>query len=131
MTDAHGIIFAQNTSPRLKELTHRRTTASVPFGGRYRIIDFMLSSLVNAGVTDVGVIVQDNYQSLLDHLGSGRDWDLAETGGLSCSPFWLRRVGRCSVREAGSSARGGGEYLNAFVSLRDPCRRGYHREPAA
>lgn len=87
MIDAQGILFAHTSSTRLKELTRNRTIASIPFGGRYRIIDFMLSSMVNAGVPDVGVIVQDNYQSLLDHLGSGRDWDLSrKRGGLRLLP---------------------------------------------
>ena len=61
--------------------------ASVPFAGRYRLIDFILSSMVNAGMTDVGVAIQGNYQSLLDHLGSGKDWDLSRKhGGLRLLP---------------------------------------------
>ena len=52
---------------------------SLPYGGRYRLIDFALSNLVNAGVTTVGIITKNNYQSLLDHLGSGKDWDMART----------------------------------------------------
>lgn len=87
MKDMHGIIFAYSSHIRLKELTERRTAASVPFGGRYRMIDFMLSNMVNAGINDVGVIMHDTYQSLLDHLGSGKDWDLArKRGGLRLLP---------------------------------------------
>ncbi|MCL2083121.1 MAG: glucose-1-phosphate adenylyltransferase subunit GlgD [Oscillospiraceae bacterium] len=86
MKGLHGILFAYS-EPRLKELTEHRTASSLPFGGRYRVIDFMLSSLVNAGVTDVGVIVRENYQSLLDHLESGRNWDLSrKRGGLRFLP---------------------------------------------
>ncbi len=94
MNDLHGLIFAYNTNTRLKELTEHRTVSSIPFGGRYRIIDFMLSNMVNAGVTDVGVIMRDSYQSLLDHLGSGKDWDLArKRGGLRLlPPFGLPSV---------------------------------------
>lgn len=87
MNNLHGIVFAYRPTPDLRELTAMRTISSLPFGGRYRIIDFMLSNLVNAGVTDVGVILHENYQSLLDHLGSGKDWDLSRKhGGLRILP---------------------------------------------
>ena len=87
MNNLHGILFAYRTTPELKDLTLHRTLASLPFGARYRVIDFMLSSLVNAGVTDVGVIMHESYQSLLDHLGSGKDFDLARrSGGLKLLP---------------------------------------------
>ncbi len=87
MKSIHGILFAYSSSNQLKELTEHRTVSSVPFGGRYRIIDFMLSNLVNAGVTDVGIIVRENYQSLLDHIESGRSWDLSrKRGGLRFFP---------------------------------------------
>ena len=66
MKDFHGIIFAYNTFPELRELVKSRTAASLPFCGRYRLIDFPLSSMRNAGILDVGVIVQRDYQSLLD-----------------------------------------------------------------
>ena len=80
---AAGIIFANLNNKNIPELTAVRTQASVPFGGRYRLIDFVLSGMVNAGITDVNVITSYNYQSLVDHLGSGKDWDLARrTGGL-------------------------------------------------
>ena len=72
-----GLVFANMQDEYIGELTHRRTTASVPFGGRYRLIDFTLSNMVNAGIRDIGVITKNNYHSLMDHLGSGRDWDLA------------------------------------------------------
>jgi len=87
MQDLHGILFAYTSGEQLRELTEHRTESSVPFGGRYRVVDFMLSNLVNAGVRDVGVIMQENYQSLLDHLGSGKDWDLSrKRGGLRLLP---------------------------------------------
>ena len=87
MNDLHGILFAYSSGEQLGELTEHRTASSVPFGGRYRVVDFMLSNLVNAGVRDVGVIMQENYQSLLDHLGSGKDWDLSrKRGGLRLLP---------------------------------------------
>ncbi len=87
MNDMHGIIFAYSTSVRLKELTEHRAISSMPFGGRYRLIDFMLSNMVNADITDVGIIMQENYQSMLDHVGSGKDWDLSrKRGGLRLLP---------------------------------------------
>ena len=83
----HGIIFSYEKRSGLRELTESRMPASVPFAGRYRLIDFILSSMVNAGITDVGVAIQGNYQSLLDHLGSGKDWDLSrKRGGLRLLP---------------------------------------------
>ena len=79
--NAMGIIFANMHDSVIPELTDHRTMASVPFAGRYRLIDFVLSGMTQAGVQNVGVIVKSNYQSLLDHLGSGREWDLARKRG--------------------------------------------------
>lgn len=87
MRDYHGIIFAYSAAPELRELVEARTAASLPFCGRYRLIDFSLSSLRNAGILDVGVIMQRDYQSLLDHIGSGKAWDMSrKTGGLRMLP---------------------------------------------
>ena len=72
-----GILFANVHDERVRELTEHRTLASVPVGGRYRLIDFPLSNMVNAGINKVGVITGNNYQSLMDHLGSGKSWDLS------------------------------------------------------
>lgn len=82
-----GLIFANMHDETVVDLTKHRTMGSVLFGGRYRLIDFPLSNMVNSGVTEVGVITKSNYQSLLDHLGSGREWDLArKKGGLHLLP---------------------------------------------
>ena len=87
MNDLHSIIFAYRATPDLRELSAQRNTCSIPYGGRYRVIDFMLSNMVNANVSDAGLIVHANYQSLLDHLGSGKDWDLSRKhGGLRILP---------------------------------------------
>jgi len=87
MKDFHGLIFAYYTDARLRELVSMRTAASLPFCGRYRVIDFSLSAMRNAGIVDVGVIMQRDYQSLLDHLGGGKAWDMARrTGGLRMLP---------------------------------------------
>ena len=71
-----GIIYTGESNMQLRDLTYSRSTAAVPFGGRYRCIDFMLSAMVNTGITNVGLINQKNYHSLMDHLGSGKEWDL-------------------------------------------------------
>lgn len=87
MKDFHGIIFAYSAAPALRELVGARTAASLPFCGRYRLIDFALSSMRNAGILDVGVIMQRDYQSLLDHIGSGKAWDMSRrVGGLRMLP---------------------------------------------
>ena len=84
---AVGVIFSNIHDENIPELSRQRTMGSLPYGGRYRLIDFALSNLVNAGVTTVGIITKNNYQSLLDHLGSGKDWDLARKyGGLVLLP---------------------------------------------
>ena len=82
-----GIIFSNVHDSNIPELTRLRTTASVPYGCRYRFIDFTLSNMVNSGVTSVGIITQANYQSLVDHIGTGKDWDLASrAGGIKLIP---------------------------------------------
>ena len=87
MNGMHGIIFSYGKENGLRELIENRVHGSIPFGGDYRIIDFILSSMVNAGVTDVGVIMHGKCQSLLDHLGSGKSWDLSRNfGGLTLLP---------------------------------------------
>lgn len=84
---ATGIIFSNIYDGKMGELTKKRATASMPFGGRYRIIDFMLSGLVNSGISSVGVLTKYNYRSLLDHLGSGSEWNLNRlNGGLFILP---------------------------------------------
>ncbi len=78
---ASGIIFSNIHDSNLPELTRRRTVASVPYGCRYRFIDFALSNMVNSNIYDISVITHYNYQSLMDHIGAGKDWDLARRGG--------------------------------------------------
>ena len=75
--DVIGILFAYVHEERVRELTTQRVMASIPFGGRYRLVDFALSNMVNSGINKVGVITEENYQSLMDHLGSGKAWDLS------------------------------------------------------
>ncbi|MBQ9709413.1 MAG: glucose-1-phosphate adenylyltransferase subunit GlgD [Clostridia bacterium] len=87
MSNTLGIIFSNIHDGDVPELTAKRTLGSIPFGGRYRLVDFALSNMVNSDVTKVGVITKSNYQSLMDHIGSGKDWDLARRhGGLHLLP---------------------------------------------
>ncbi len=78
---ACGIIFSNIHDDNVPELARIRTLGSIPFGGRYRLIDFPLSNMVNSGIDTVGIITKSNYQSLMDHVGSGKDWDLARKDG--------------------------------------------------
>lgn len=87
MGNVLGLVFANLHDTTLGDMTKNRTMGSVMFGGRYRLIDFPLSNMVNSGISEVGVITKSNYQSLLDHLGSAREWDLArKKGGLYILP---------------------------------------------
>ena len=84
---ALGVIFSNSEAESLYEITRRRTTGSIPFGGRYRLIDFALSNMVSARISNVAVLTQRNYQSLMDHLGSGKEWDMSrKNGGLVIFP---------------------------------------------
>lgn len=76
MKDVMGIIYTTKDDITMRELTNSRAVAALPVVGRYRMIDFLLSSMVNSGIRNVGVIMQKNYHSLMDHLGSGKEWDL-------------------------------------------------------
>ena len=70
-------------NPSINILNYARPLASTPIAGRYRIIDFVLSNMVNSGFTNVGIYAKEKYRSLTDHLGSGKDWDLSrKKGGL-------------------------------------------------
>ena len=69
-----GIIFANIYDSSLGELTNKRTMASLPYGGRYRQIDFSLSNMTNSAIRHIGIITKYNYQSLMNHIGSGQEW---------------------------------------------------------
>ena len=91
MKDVMGLIFTGENDIHLGELTSLRAVAALPIAGRYRVVDFQLSSMVHSGIKNVGVITQKNYSSLMDHIGSGREWDLHGKQGLVMLPPFLTR----------------------------------------
>jgi len=87
-----GVIFAENPEAKMGELTQYRSLAAVPVGGKYRVIDFILSNMVNSGVNSVGVTTRYNYQSLMDHIGTGKPWDLnRKQNGLFILPPYVAK----------------------------------------
>lgn len=76
MNDLMGIINLSGSTEKLRDLTEKRTIGSLPIGGRYRVIDFILSNMVNSGIVNVAITTQGKSRSIYDHLGSGRYWDL-------------------------------------------------------
>ncbi len=93
-----GIVFSNAYDECISELTGIRTMGSVPFACRYRLIDFALSNMVNSGIEKVGVLTKSNYQSLMDHVGTGKPWDLSrKNDGLFILPPF-------STNEAGGNA---------------------------
>ena len=90
---AMGILFPNSYDSLVPELVSERLMASIPFASRYRLIDFMLSSMVNCGIDNISVIVRKNYRSLMRHLGSGREWDLTrKNGGLNIVPPFAEKT---------------------------------------
>lgn len=118
MTTA-GIVFSNIHDRNVSQLTTYRTMASVPFGGRYRLIDFILSNMVNAGVTKVGIITKTNYQSLAKHVGTGKDWDLARKNGgvVILSPY--------GDKESGPLYSNRLEALQSSITYIDHCDEDY------
>ena len=92
-SDALDIIFPNSYDPLVPELVGERLMASIPFAGRYRMVDFILSSMANCGIDNISMIVRNNYHSLMDHLGSGREWDLVrKKGGLNIVPPYAEKT---------------------------------------
>ena len=91
MKDVMGLIYTGENDIHLGELTSQRAVAAMPIAGRYRVIDFQLSSMVHTGIKNVGIIAQKNYSSLMDHVGSGREWDLHGKQGMVILPPFLTR----------------------------------------
>ena len=94
-SSAAGIIFSSLNNNTLSRLTSDRTVAAIPFACRYRLVDFALSNMVNANISNIYIVANYKYRSLLEHLGSGKDWDLARReGGITfVSPFQTAQKG--------------------------------------
>ncbi len=103
-----GIIFANDVA--IDALTEKRTMASLPFGGRYRQVDFHLSNMAAAGIRHMGIVSRSNYQSLMNHVGSGEEWglELGEGGLEFLTPYALGKA---------DSYRGKLENLNAVLDF--------------
>ncbi len=78
---AAGIIFSNLNNNTLSRLTSDRTVAAIPFACRYRLVDFGLSNMINANISNINIVVNYNHRSLVEHIGSGKDWDLARRSG--------------------------------------------------
>lgn len=90
---AMGILFPNSYDSLVPELVSERLMASIPFASRYRLVDFLLSSMVNCGIDNISLIVKRNYHSLMDHLGAGREWDLTrKNGGLNIIPPFAQKT---------------------------------------
>lgn len=120
---AVGLIFSNIHDNNIPELTKQRTLGSVPYGGRYRLIDFALSSMVNSGISKIGVVTHNNYQSLLDHLGNGKDWDLARReGGIKILPPYISSFDNAAANKYYSSRL---EALMGTVNFFRRCKEDY------
>ncbi|HSK67934.1 MAG TPA: sugar phosphate nucleotidyltransferase, partial [Candidatus Limnocylindria bacterium] len=85
--DIAGLIYTGERVDDLQELTRYRAAAALPMVSRYRLIDFILSSMIHSGIRNIGIIMQKNYHSLMDHLGSGREWNLhGKRSGMTILP---------------------------------------------
>ena len=90
--EALGVIFPNSYDSLIPELVTERLMASIPFAGRYRMCDFLISSMVHSGIDNISLIVRQNYHSLMDHLGSGQEFDLArKNGGLNIVPPYAQK----------------------------------------
>ncbi len=120
---AVGLIFSNIHDSNIPELTKMRTLGSVPFAGRYRLIDFPISSMVNSGISKIGIVTHNNYQSLLDHLGNGKDWDLARrSGGIKILPPYISSFENAASNKYYSSRL---EALLGTVNFFNRCKEDY------
>lgn len=110
--NAAGIIFSSLNNNTLSRLTSDRTVAAIPFACRYRLVDFCLSNMVNANISNINVVANYNYRSLTEHIGSGKDWDLArrEGGVHIISPYQTAHS---------SSAKMFSTHMDALISMKE------------
>lgn len=104
-TSALGVIFPNSYDSWIPELVNVRLMASIPFASRYRLIDFILSSMAHCDIDNISVMVNNNYHSLMDHLGSGREWDLVrKNGGLHIFPPFAEKSSKPYTGRVGALA---------------------------
>lgn len=112
LKDVFGIIYAGEENMNLRELVNKRSVAALPIGGRYRVIDFVLSNMVNSGIRNIGVIPRKNYHSLMDHLGSGKEWGLnRKNDGLFIIPPYDTRENVGSYHGMIDTLKGADSYI--------------------
>lgn len=112
LRDTFGLIYAGEQNINLRELVYLRTVGALPVAGRYRTIDFILSNMVNSGIRNVGVIAQRSYHSLMDHLGSGKEWDLSrKNDGLFILPPFSSAENMGSYRGVVDAIKGVMSYI--------------------
>lgn len=110
--EVFGIIYAGEENMNLRELVNKRSVGALPIGGRYRVIDFVLSNMVNSGIRNIGVIPRKNYHSLMDHLGSGKEWDLnRKNDGLFILPPYDSEENQGGYRGMIDTLKGASSYL--------------------
>ena len=109
---AAGIIFSSLNDNTLSRLTADRTVAAIPFACRYRLVDFCLSNMVNANMSNIHIVANYNYRSLTEHIGSGKDWDLARReGGINIiSPYQTAHS---------STAKMFSTHMEALISMKE------------
>ncbi len=110
--NAAGIIFSSLNDNTLSRLTSDRTVAAIPFACRYRLVDFALSNMVNANMSNINIVANYNYRSLMEHIGSGKDWDMARRdGGIHIiSPYQTAHS---------ASAKLFSTHMEALISMKD------------
>ncbi len=112
MKDVMGIIYTSKDEYSLRELSSKRTVTAIPLAARYRLVDFLLSNFVNSGVRKVGVLMQGNYHSLMDHLGSGKEWDLhTRNNGLYILPPFHNAEGGDTYKGILDALKANSDYL--------------------
>ena len=100
---ALGLIFPNSFDAHVARMVKLRAMASLPFASRYRLVDFVLSSMSNCGIDNVYILPNRNYLSLMDHLGTGREWDLArKNGGVHIFPPFAESGNQVSSGRVGT-----------------------------
>ena len=104
-TKAMGVIFPNSFDALVSQMVELRLMASLPFASRYRLIDFVLSSMSNCGIDNITVVPNRNYMSLMDHIGTGREWDLTrKNGGVRLFPPFAENGNKLSNGRIGALA---------------------------